>query len=179
MAAKMTGADLATTRDRGRVQRGALVVTVSDRVLAGVRDDVSGDYLAEILAEMGFHVDRALVPDEAADISKLLESSVDGHALILTTGGSGLTPRDVTPQATKAVLEYEIPGIPELMRTEGGRSTPYAYLSRAVAGVLRRCLIINLPGSTRGARESMAAVEPILMHALETLAGPFDHDPKP
>jgi molybdenum cofactor synthesis domain-containing protein len=170
MAAEVTG-------DPGGAPQRALVVTVSDRVSGGGRADTSGDHLAERLAEMGFQVDRAVVPDEAAEISRLLESAVDGRALILTTGGTGLTPRDVTPQATKAVLEYEIPGIPELMRAEGGRSTPYAYLSRAVAGVLRRCLIINLPGSTRGARESMAALEPILSHALGTLAGPFDHDP--
>lgn len=169
MAEKVTG-------DSGRAPRRALVVTVSDRVSVGGRDDASGDHLAERLTEMGFIVERALVPDEAADISKLLQSSVDGRALILTTGGTGLTPRDITPQATKSVLEYEIPGIPELLRAEGARSTPYAYLSRSVAGVLRRCLIINLPGSTRGARESMAALEPILNHALGTLAGPFDHD---
>jgi molybdenum cofactor synthesis domain-containing protein len=179
MAAKMTGVDLETTRDRGRAQRRALVVTVSDRVAAGVKDDAGGDHLAERLVALGFGVERALVPDEQARISQMLASGATDHALILTTGGTGLTLRDVTPQATKAVIEYEVPGITELIRAEGGRSTPYAYLSRAVAGVLNRCLIVNLPGSTRGARESMAAMEPILIHALETLAGPFDHDPKP
>jgi molybdenum cofactor synthesis domain-containing protein len=169
MAEKVSG-------DIGRPPRRALVVTVSDRVSAGGREDASGDHLAERLTEMGFIVERALVPDEPAQISQLLSASADGHALILTTGGTGLTPRDTTPQATRAVLEYEIPGIAEMMRAEGARSTPYAYLSRSIAGVLRRCLIINLPGSTRGARESMAALEPILNHALETLAGSFDHD---
>lgn len=167
MAAKVTG----------RAPRRALVVTVGDRAAAGARNDSSGDYLARRLAELGFDVDRGLVADDQGEISRLLSSAGPDHALILTTGGTGLTPRDVTPQATKAVLEYEVPGIPELMRAEGGRSTPYAYLSRAVAGVLRGCLIVNLPGSARGARESMDALEPILVHALETLAGPFDHDP--
>jgi molybdenum cofactor biosynthesis protein B len=185
MAAKMTGAlpagssgeESEETVDRGREQRRALVLTISDRVSAGVRDDASGDHLAERLVALGFSVDRALVPDEQDQIAKALVSAATDHALVLTTGGTGLTPRDVTPQATKSVLEYEVPGIPELMRAEGARSTPYAYLSRAVAGVLRRCLIVNLPGSTRGTRESMAALEPVLVHALGTLAGPFDHDP--
>jgi molybdopterin biosynthesis enzyme MoaB len=85
----------------------------------------------------------------------------------------------VTPQATLAVIAYEVPGIPELMRFEGGRSTPYAYLSRAVAGILNRCLIVNLPGSPRGALDSLAALEPILDHALVTVAGPFEHESRP
>ena len=174
MAAQVTGGS-GTSRGPGR----GLVVTVGDRASAGIREDASGDYLAKRLVELGFEVDRALVPDEQIEISQLLASASTNHALILTTGGTGLTPRDVTPQATTSVLEYEVPGIPELMRSEGGRSTPYAYMSRAVAGVRERCLIVNLPGSTRGARESMAALEPILVHALETLAGPFDHDPTP
>jgi molybdenum cofactor synthesis domain-containing protein len=187
MASKVTDGDLGVVRnpsdksdrsgDRGRAPYRALVVTVSDRVTAGVRDDASGDHLAQRLVALGFAVDRAIVPDEQAQISQLLTLAAGTHALILTTGGTGLTPRDVTPQATKSVLEYEVPGIPELMRAEGARSTPYAYLSRAVAGILNRCLIVNLPGSTRGVRESMAALEPILTHALGTIAGPFDHDP--
>jgi molybdenum cofactor synthesis domain-containing protein len=187
MASKVTDGDLGVVRnpsdksdrtgDRARAPYRALVVTVSDRVTAGVRDDASGDHLAQRLVALGFAVDRVVVPDEQAQISQLLTLAAETHALILTTGGTGLTPRDVTPQATKSVLEYEVPGIPELMRAEGARSTPYAYLSRAVAGILNRCLIVNLPGSTRGARESMAALEPILTHALGTIAGPFDHDP--
>ena len=157
-------------------RRRALVVTVSDRVAAGVRQDAGGDGLADRLKDLGFAVDRAVVPDERHQVEQLLLAAAEGHVLILTTGGTGLTPRDVTPQATRAVIEYEVPGIPELMRSEGGRSTPSAYLSRAVSGVLTRCLIVNLPGSPRAALESLAAIEPILDHALVTLAGPFDHD---
>lgn len=154
----------------------ALVVTVSDGVSAGARDDLSGDRLAARLAELGFVVDRAVVPDENPRIQGLLAAGAERHSLILTTGGTGLTPRDVTPEATRAVVEYEVPGLPELMRAVGARSTLNAYLSRAVAGVLRQCLIVNLPGSPRGALESLTALEPILDHALATLAGPFDHD---
>lgn len=164
------------TGDRGRERRRALVVTVSDGVAAGVREDVSGNAVARRLEELGFEVDRAVVPDEQAQIERLLITAAERHALILTTGGTGLTPRDVTPQATRAVLEYEVPGLPERMRSEGGLSTPLAYLSRAVAGVLRRCLIVNLPGSPRGALDSLAALEPILDHALVTLSGPFYHN---
>jgi molybdenum cofactor synthesis domain-containing protein len=160
-------------------RRRAFILTVSDGVAAGARQDASGDRLARRLGELGFAVDRAVVPDERVEVEGLLVAAAAGHALILTTGGTGLTPRDVTPQATKAVLEYEVPGMSELMRSEGGRSTPYAYLSRSVAGVLARCLIVNLPGSPRAAMESLAALEPILEHALDTLAAPFDHDAPP
>jgi molybdopterin adenylyltransferase len=156
--------------------RRALVITVSDGVAAHVRDDLSGDGLARRLVEIGFRVDRAVVPDERPQIEALLRAQADSHVLIVTTGGTGLTPRDVTPQATRAVVEYEVPGLPELMRAEGGRSTLYAYLSRSVAGVLKQCLVVNLPGSPRGSLDSLSALEPILDHALATLAGPLDHD---
>jgi molybdopterin adenylyltransferase len=177
MAADVTGTDdVAGRGSPAQERRRALVATVSDGVAAGTRDDLSGAGLAERLLELGFDVDRAVVPDERDQIERLIVAAADDHALILTTGGTGLTPRDVTPQATAAVLEYQIPGLAERMRSEGGRSTPHAYLSRGVAGVLRRCLIVNLPGSPRGASESLAALLPILDHALTTIAGPFDHD---
>ncbi len=97
------------------------------------------------------------------------------HALVVTTGGTGLTPRDVTPQATLAVVDYEVPGFAEAMRADGRAKTPMAILSRGVVGVRGRTLVVNLPGSPRGAVESLASLEPVLAHALETLAGPFDH----
>ena len=112
------------------------------------------------------------------DVERIREALIDGarrHRLVVTTGGTGLTPRDVTPQATESVLDYEVPGIAEAMRAEGRRNTPLASLSRGVAGVRGRTLIVNLPGSPKGALESLEAVVPVLPHALETLAGPFDH----
>ena len=186
MAANVTGDDHgagphpveepATIGQPDQRRRRALVVTVSDGVAAGAREDLGGDELARRLGVLGFAIDREVVPDDRTQIEHLLSATAAGHALILTTGGTGLTPRDVTPQATRAVVEYEVPGLPELMRAAGVRSTPYAYLSRSVVGVLNRCLIVNLPGSPRGALESLAAIEPILDHALVTLSGPFDHD---
>ncbi len=156
--------------------RRALVATVSDGVAAHARLDLSGEALSRRLEDLGFAVERATVPDEVPRIQNLLLTEAEGHDLILTTGGTGLTPRDVTPQATRSVVEYEVPGLGELMRSQGGRATPYAYLSRSMAGVLKRCLIVNLPGSPGGALDSLAALEPVLDHALATLAGPFDHD---
>lgn len=155
--------------------RRALVVTASDRAATGRRQDASGEAVAARLGELGFEVDRALVADERRAIEAALVSGAEAHPLIVTTGGTGLTPRDVTPQATHAVLDYEIPGIAEAMRADGRRSTPFAALSRGVVGVRGRTLIVNLPGSPRGAVESLETVIPLLDHALETLAGPFDH----
>jgi molybdenum cofactor synthesis domain-containing protein len=153
----------------------ALVITASDRSAAGDRPDSSGARVAARLEELGYAVERGLVPDEVEQIRAALVDGAGRHRLIITTGGTGLTPRDVTPQATAAVLDYEVPGIAEAMRAEGRRSTPLAALSRGVAGVRGRTLIVNLPGSPKGALESLEALVPILPHALETLAGPFDH----
>lgn len=155
--------------------RRALVVTVSDGVAAGERDDASGAELGTRLAELGFAVDRRTVPDEGWQIEEVLIEGVAGHELVVTTGGTGLTPRDVTPQATAAVVDYEVPGLAELIRAEGRRSTPMAALSRGVVGVRSGALVVNVPGSPRGALESLEAIVPVLAHALETLAGPFDH----
>lgn len=153
----------------------ALVLTVSDGVAAGVRHDDAGLALAGALAEQGFAVDRCAVPDERAEIEAALRAGAPGHALVVTTGGTGLTPRDVTPQATHAVIDYEVPGLAEAIRAAGRATTPMADLSRGVVGVLDRSLIVNVPGSPRAALESIDALAPTLRHALETLAGPFDH----
>ena len=152
-----------------------MVITASDRSAEGSRDDASGQALEARLLELGFEVDRAIVPDEREAIAAAVVAAVAGHRLVLTTGGTGLTPRDVTPQATAAVLDYEVPGLAEVMRAEGRRHTPMASLSRGLVGVRNGSLVANLPGSPRGALESLAALEPVLDHALETLAGPFDH----
>jgi molybdopterin adenylyltransferase len=156
--------------------RSALVVTASDGVAAGTRDDVSGELVAARLAELGFLVERAVVPDERPRIEAAIVAGARSSALVVTTGGTGLTPRDVTPQATAAVIEFEVPGLAELIRAEGRRSTPMAALSRGIVGVRGRTLVVNLPGSPRGAGESLEAIVAVLGHALDTLAGPFDHD---
>jgi molybdopterin adenylyltransferase len=155
--------------------RSALVVTVSDRVAAGTRDDASGDAIEARLAGLGWRVQRATVADERPQIAGALRTAAAAHPLVISTGGTGLTPRDVTPEATGDALDYEIPGIAEAMRAAGRRSTPLADLSRAKAGVIGRSLVINLPGSPRGAMESLEAVLALLDHAVQTLAGPYDH----
>ena len=157
------------------MSRRALVLTASDGVTAGVREDASGAVVEARLRALGFEVDRALSADEVEAISAALVAAAADHDLVVTTGGTGLTPRDVTPQATRAILDHEVPGLAEAMRAAGRAITPLADLSRAVVGVRGRTLIVNLPGSPKGALESLAAVEPVLDHALETLAGPFDH----
>jgi molybdenum cofactor synthesis domain-containing protein len=155
--------------------RSALVLTASDRSAEGSREDTSGQIIAERLAALEFTVERGVVADEQWLIEEALVEAAGRHQLIVTTGGTGLTPRDVTPQATTAVIDYEVPGLAEAMRAEGRRSTPLASLSRAVVGVRGRTLIVNLPGSPRGAAESLEAIVGVLPHALETLAGPFEH----
>ncbi len=156
-------------------RRTAYVLTVSDRGAAGDRADTTGDALAARLADLGFDVERATVPDERDRIEAALAAAAGRHPLVVTTGGTGLSPRDVTPQATLAVIDYEVPGLAEAMRADGRAATPMAMLSRAVVGVRGRTLVVNLPGSPRGAMESLAAIEAVLEHALETLRGPFDH----
>ncbi len=159
--------------------RRATVITVSDGVAAGTRTDVSGDRLAGRLVELGFVVERALVPDEAAAIAGAVVRAAGGSILVVTTGGTGLTPRDVTPQATSTVLDYEVPGLAELIRAEGRRTTALAALSRGLVGVRGRTLVVNVPGSPGGALESLEAIVPVLGHAIETLAGPYDHGTAP
>ena len=150
-------------------------MTVSDGAAAGVRDDASGAGVGERLAELGFAVERVIVADEEWAIEAALVDGAGRHPLVVTTGGTGLTPRDVTPQATQAVVDYEVPGLAEAMRAVGRTKTPFADLSRGVVGVRNGSLIVNLPGSPKGALESLDAIVAVIDHALETLAGPYDH----
>jgi molybdenum cofactor synthesis domain-containing protein len=161
--------------ERTRRARSALVLTASDRSAAGSREDASGAAIEARLATLGFAVERRVVPDDQATIEEAIRAAAARHPLVVTTGGTGLTPRDVTPQATLAVIDYVVPGLAEAMRAEGRRHTPMADLSRAVAGVVGRSLVVNVPGSPKGALESLEAIVPVLDHALETLAGPHDH----
>lgn len=133
--------------------RRALVITASDSVSEGVRQDTSGVGVGERLQALGFTVQRAVLPDERAELTDVLRGSAGTNDLIVTTGGTGLTPRDVTPQATRDAIDYEVPGLAEAMRAAGRRSTPLADLSRGVVGVIGRALVVNLPGSPKGAME--------------------------
>jgi molybdenum cofactor biosynthesis protein B len=153
----------------------ALVLTISDGVSSGSRQDESGVALGDRLAMAGFRVDRQTVADDRDEIGRALVTGAAEHNLVISTGGTGLTPRDVTPQATLAVLDYEVPGLAEAMRAAGRARTPMADLSRGIVGVIGHSLVVNVPGSPRAALESLVAIEPTLPHALETLSGPFDH----
>ena len=159
----------------GAGSRTAFILTVIDRGSTGDRADTSGDGLAARLTLLGFAVEREMVPDERRRIESMLVAAASRPPLIVTTGGTGLTPRDVTPQATLAVIDYQVPGFAEAMRADGRAKTPMAILSRAVVGVRGQTLIVNLPGSPRAALESLAVLEPVLDHALETLRGPHEH----
>jgi molybdenum cofactor synthesis domain-containing protein len=157
------------------------ILTVSDKGSRGERADRSGPAIREIIEAAGGQVVRtAIVPDEEEDIRKaLLAWSDEGLDLVLTTGGTGFSPRDRTPEATKAVIERETPGLPEAMRRAGAERTPTAILSRAAAGIRGSTLIINLPGSERAVRESLAAILPALTHGIEILRGSAGECGKP
>jgi molybdenum cofactor synthesis domain-containing protein len=150
----------------------AAVVTVSDGVSAGVRDDESGDVLEELLRAEEFEVARRVVTDDARLISEAVrELAQSGVLLVLTTGGTGFAPRDVTPEATRAVIEREAPGIAEAIRSDAIARTPHALLSRGVAGLVGETLVVNLPGSPGGCRDGFAVIRPALRHGLELASG--------
>jgi molybdopterin adenylyltransferase len=155
----------------------AHVVTVSDGAFHGKRDDKSGPALVTLLSRGGFEVgEPEVVPDELERISEaLMTAATRGVDLVVATGGTGLGPRDVTPQAMAGLIDYEVPGIGEAMRRAGAASTPMAALSRSMAGVRGRTLIISVPGSPKGAAESLEAVMPILGHAIHLLHGDTAH----
>ena len=150
------------------------ILTISDKGSRGEREDRSGQVIREIVGQLGGDVVAyEIVPDERDRIREKLKAWVDELAVdvILTTGGTGLAPRDVTPTATLDVIDYEVPGIPEAMRAESLKKTPNAMLSRMVAGVRSRTMIVNLPGSPRAVQECLDVIRPALPHAVETLRG--------
>jgi molybdenum cofactor synthesis domain-containing protein len=147
----------------------AAVLTVSDGVAAGEREDASGDLLEELLRTAGWEVSRRLVPDEAEEISRVLEELAAESELVLTTGGTGFGPRDSTPEATEAVVERQAPGIAEAVRADAIAKTPHGMLSRGRAGILGTTLIVNLPGSPGACRDGWAVIAPAVRHAVRLL----------
>ena len=152
----------------------AVIITVSDRGASGKREDTSGPEIARMLEAAGLEIiGRRIIPDEKEMIRQMLLEWCDGGDadLILTTGGTGVSPRDVTPDATREVIDREIPGMAEAMRRQSAAVTPHAMISRALAGIRGRTLIINLPGSPKGARENLSVLLPALTHAIEKIKG--------
>jgi len=151
----------------------ARVVTVSDRSHGGLRHDTSGPLLSELLSELGFaESEVVVVPDEVDEVQAALRAAItDGMDLVVTTGGTGFAPRDVTPEATRAVLDREAPGLAEALRLFNRDSVPTTILSRAVAGIAGSTIVVNLPGSTSGVRDGVAVLAPVIGHAVVQLRG--------
>ncbi|WP_199485010.1 MogA/MoaB family molybdenum cofactor biosynthesis protein [Actinomadura craniellae] len=150
----------------------ALAVTVSNRAAAGVYEDRSGPVLAALLADAGCEVSGPRVVPDGEPVAEALTAAVaDGYDVVVTTGGTGLTPLDLTPEMTRRVIEREVPGIAEAVRLAGRDKVPTAILSRGVAGIAGRTLIVNLPGSTGGVRDGMAVLGPVLIHAIDQIRG--------
>jgi molybdenum cofactor synthesis domain-containing protein len=149
----------------------AAVLTVSDGVHEGTREDLSGDELVTLLRSEGFLVSRRVVPDDADAIAAAIADLAGDAAVVLTTGGTGFAPRDVTPEATLRVIDRSTPGVAEAIRADAREKTPHALLSRGVAGLRGATLIVNLPGSPGGCRDGFAVLKPALRHGLELAAG--------
>jgi molybdenum cofactor synthesis domain-containing protein len=150
----------------------AAVITVSDRSHGGLRHDSSGPLLASLLADLGFEVSAVVVvPDEAPDIASAVRAAAAGHDLVVTTGGTGLNPRDVTPEALLPLFDRVVPGLAEALRMENRSAVPTTVLSRAVAGTIGKALVVTLPGSTGGVRDGVKVLAPVVGHAVAQLRG--------